>query len=106
MWKPRSRPRSEGVGRDDFVAADRRQGVVDLGPDALLHEPDRAVAHAEVGPAGVIALEAVVVGLVPPAVLVVEGAEQLNPAGWGSRWYSQESETGGIEKGKTTRVRN
>ena len=60
--------RSIGIRRDDLAGVLGPQRVVDAGGDRLLEEPDRSVAENEVRPAGVIALEPVVDGLVPPAV--------------------------------------
>src|SRR5215217_1618025 len=50
------RARSKGVGADDFTPAAGPQRPPDLLVDRVLDEPDGAVAHAHVDPAGVVAL--------------------------------------------------
>src|SRR5215213_4038274 len=51
-----AKARSEGVGAHDFTPAAGPQRPPDLLVDRVLDEPDGAVAHAHVDPAGVVAL--------------------------------------------------
>ena len=61
---------SIGVGADHFATVAAPQGAVGGEVDGLLEEVDRTVGEHEVGPAGVLALEALV-RIVEPAA---EGA--------------------------------
>src|SRR4051794_3306584 len=52
----RARGRSVGVGADDFAPAPSSQAPPRLLTDGVFDEPDRAVTHAHVHPAGVVAV--------------------------------------------------